>query len=193
VGASSTASGNWSTAIGALSKASADATTALGVNATASGDRSVSIGASSNASGSYATALGTAANATAARSVALGTSSVADRADTVSVGSATAKRQIVNVAAGTQDNDAVNVAQLKAAGLTTDTSGNATNSFVAYLTPQGNGKTVVAAGAANYKGSNALAASATYRSRSGKWLVNGAVSVTDAGDAGVRVQLGYEF
>jgi trimeric autotransporter adhesin len=86
---------------------------------------------------------------------------------------------------GTQDNDAVNLAQLKAAGVTTDTSGN--------LTPQGNGKTVVAAGAANYKGSNALAASATYRSRGGKWLVNGAVSVTDAGDAGARVQVGYEF
>lgn len=65
-------------------------------------------------------------------SVALGRSSVADRANTVSVGSATSQRQIVNVAAGTQDTDAVNLQQLKNAGLSTDTSGNVTNSFVAY-------------------------------------------------------------
>ncbi len=37
---------------------------------------------------------------------------MADRANTVSVGSATLKRQIVNVGAGTQANDAVNVSQL---------------------------------------------------------------------------------
>ena len=38
----------------------------------------------------------------------------------------------MNVAKGTQNTDAVNVQQLKDAGLTTDTSGVATNSFVAY-------------------------------------------------------------
>ncbi|MCG5074421.1 YadA-like family protein [Paraburkholderia tagetis] len=37
-----------------------------------------------------------------------------------------------NVAAGAQDLDAVNVAQLKAAGLNVDTSGNVLNAFVAY-------------------------------------------------------------
>ena len=41
-------------------------------------------------------------------------------------------KKIVNVAAGTQDTDAVNYAQLQAAGLKIDTGGNATNSFVAY-------------------------------------------------------------
>src|SRR3546814_14466413 len=48
-------------------------------------------------------------------SVALGNGSVADRANTVSVGAAGQERQIVNVAAGTSDTDAVNVAQLNKA------------------------------------------------------------------------------
>src|ERR1700761_7011346 len=39
---------------------------------------------------------------------------------------------ISNVKAGVADMDAVNVAQLKAAGLNTDDSGNVTNAFVAY-------------------------------------------------------------
>lgn len=45
--------------------------------------------------------------------VALGVGSVADRANAVSVGSTGANRQIINVAAGTADTDAVNVSQLK--------------------------------------------------------------------------------
>ncbi|MFD2059674.1 YadA-like family protein [Paraburkholderia solisilvae] len=40
--------------------------------------------------------------------------------------------KLSNVTAGTADMDAVNLAQLKAAGLNVDTSGNVTNSFVAY-------------------------------------------------------------
>jgi autotransporter adhesin len=39
---------------------------------------------------------------------------------------------IANLAAATSDDQAVNLAQLKAAGLNVDTSGNVTNSFVAY-------------------------------------------------------------
>ena len=61
------------------------------------------------------------------------------------------------------------------------------------LMPSSPGKTVVGAGVANYKGYNAFAAGATYRSENGKWLVNGAASVTQNGDAGVRAQAGYEF
>lgn len=45
--------------------------------------------------------------------VALGVGSVADRANAVSVGSTGANRQIINVAAGTEDTDAVNVSQLQ--------------------------------------------------------------------------------
>lgn len=47
--------------------------------------------------------------------VALGDNSVANRGNSVSVGSDTLKRQIANVAAGTEDTDAVNLAQLNEA------------------------------------------------------------------------------
>lgn len=61
------------------------------------------------------------------------------------------------------------------------------------MTPSSPGRTIVAAGAGNYKNGSALAAGVTYRSQGGNWLMNGAVSVTSTGDAGVRAQVGYEF
>ncbi|SAL21160.1 hypothetical protein AWB71_01037 [Caballeronia peredens] len=73
--------------------------------------------ADSLATGEESVAIGGNAQATANNSVALGSNSVADRANTVSVGAKGAERQITNVAAGKEDTDAVNVAQLKAAGL----------------------------------------------------------------------------
>jgi autotransporter adhesin len=89
---------------------------AIGGNAVADStgglDAALAIGSDSLAS-AKATALGPGATASALDSVALGTRSVADRANTVSVGNATVKRQIVNVAAGTQATDAVNVTQLQ--------------------------------------------------------------------------------
>ncbi|WP_060856930.1 YadA-like family protein, partial [Caballeronia sordidicola] len=50
----------------------------------------------------------------------------------VTLGSGSAGAQIHNLVAGTTATDAVNLAQLTAAGLNVDTAGNATNSFVAY-------------------------------------------------------------
>jgi autotransporter adhesin len=88
--------------------------------------------ADSSATGMNAVAIGGNASATAIGSVALGSGTVADRTNTVSVGSSTQQRQIVNVAAGTQDTDAVNVIQLKTLGAKMDSSGNLLNSFVAY-------------------------------------------------------------
>jgi autotransporter adhesin len=80
----------------------------------ASGNDSSAGGAGAVASGTDSTAVGNNATATAANSVALGQGSTADRANTVSVGAAGSTRQIVNVAAGTQTTDAVNVGQLDA-------------------------------------------------------------------------------
>jgi hypothetical protein len=39
----------------------------------------------------------------------------------------------------------------------------------------------------------AFGSGATYRSRDGAWLINGALSVTPHGDTGARAQVGYEF
>ncbi len=73
-----------------------------------------STGAEAAAAGLDSIAVGMGASATAANSIAVGAGAVADRADTVSVGAAGAERQVVNVAAGTQATDAVNLGQLEA-------------------------------------------------------------------------------
>ncbi|MEI2454679.1 MULTISPECIES: YadA-like family protein [Lysobacter] len=126
VGANSTASGDQSSALGAGATASGANSSAIGDSATASGEFSTANGSASTAGGRFATAsgagstasadnataLGANSSASAAGAVALGSDSIADRASTVSIGSAGAERQLVNLAAGTADTDAVNVFQL---------------------------------------------------------------------------------
>ena len=70
-------------------------------------------GADANAQGADSVAIGSGSIAAADNSVALGTGSIADETNTISVGSSTNQRRITNVAAGKNDTDAVNVAQLK--------------------------------------------------------------------------------
>ncbi|XHO07764.1 hypothetical protein ACEQUB_p01011 (plasmid) [Ralstonia syzygii] len=86
-------------------------------DAQATGLESIAFGGAAVAAGMNSMAMGGNARAMAGNAVALGAGSVADRANTVSVGSVGKERQITNVAAGTADTDAVNVAQLKAAGI----------------------------------------------------------------------------
>ena len=132
--------GTASVALGAMSQAAGDASMAMGLNALAEGDASTAIGPLARSKGKKSIAMGVNANSQVDGGVALGADSVSNRqqtsdayipsgADTaqvnaikatkgttgaVSVGSDTVKRQIINVAAGTNDSDAVNVAQLKA-------------------------------------------------------------------------------
>jgi autotransporter adhesin len=79
--------------------------------------------ADSSATGADAVASGGSAQASANNSVALGANSVATRKDSVSVGAAGNERQIVNVAAGTQSTDAVNLAQLTTVSNNVETLG----------------------------------------------------------------------
>ncbi|WP_031357418.1 ESPR-type extended signal peptide-containing protein, partial [Caballeronia sordidicola] len=108
--------------------------TAIGQNARSFAAQSVALGQNASASGKGSLALGADTNAQYSNSTAIGQGATTDRAESVSVGSATIKRQITNVAAGTQDTDATNVSQLKALGASFDTSGNVTNTFVSYDT-----------------------------------------------------------
>ena len=137
------------TAWGENSIASGEASTAFGIGSTASGKNSLAA-LGGTASAENAAAIGNGAKATLADSVALGSGSVADRAsgakgydmltkgDTTNTSAAwvsnanaiavgngsTLTRQITGVAAGSQDTDAVNVAQLKAAGFKVTTQKN---------------------------------------------------------------------
>jgi len=86
-----------------------------GAGSQATGESSVAIGNATTASGASSMALGSGASATADNSVAIGVNSVAERGNAISVGAAGAERAIVHVAAGTDDTDAVNVAQLRQA------------------------------------------------------------------------------
>ena len=128
--------GEQSTAIGAYACSWGFGSTAVGGLSKAEGKMATAIGHSSQANVNYGTALGAYSEVTAGWGVAIGASSVADRksrvvglyapdedknsltwkanAGAVSVGSATITRQITNVAAGSADTDAVNVAQLNA-------------------------------------------------------------------------------
>ncbi|MGX7005604.1 YadA-like family protein [Caballeronia sp. KNU42] len=142
---SAATAGNGGTAIGANAYTINNGGVALGQNATATGGAGVALGQNSLASG--------------AGSVALGQGSVATDMNTVSVGNATTQRQIANVAAGTHANDAVNVGQLAKAGLNLDTSGNATNAFVAYDSTAKTGVTL-GAGSAGAQIHNLVAGSA---------------------------------
>lgn len=104
---------------------------AKGRDSTASGDGSTATGINSTASGLGSTATGFKSLASAENSVALGAYSVADRKNTVSVGNVNPehrymiKRQITNVAAGTEETDAVNVRQLNESVSDTLSSANA--------------------------------------------------------------------
>ena len=152
VGALSKAEGEQAIAVGYMSQANVANGTAVGGFSKAEGEYATVLGYAGKASGYCSTALGDFAEANVSKGVALGASSVADReshvvglyapdedkdsltwkanAGAVSVGSATITRQITNVAAGSADTDAVNVAQLKKVSDTANAGWNlATNGF----------------------------------------------------------------
>ncbi|WP_279610047.1 ESPR-type extended signal peptide-containing protein, partial [Burkholderia cepacia] len=118
LGANAQANGEYALAVGNNgAQAIGDGSIALGsaANVRAGSTNAVAIGTGANVARSVEGAMALGANATAgaANSVALGANAFSNRANAVSVGRAGAERQIVNVAAGTQATDAVNVSQLK--------------------------------------------------------------------------------
>ncbi|WP_226470600.1 YadA family autotransporter adhesin, partial [Luteimonas panaciterrae] len=115
VGRNAYAHGPRDTAVGDGATVGADGSTAVGAGASVApvATNAVALGAGSRVSAASGTAVGQGAVVTAKGAVAIGQGSVADRTGTVSVGSKGGERQIVNVAAGTQDTDAANVAQLR--------------------------------------------------------------------------------
>ena len=153
------ASGESATAFGSDSTASGKNAAAFGASSTAAGENSLAVlGGTTVKDAANAAAIGSGAQAKLADSIALGSGSVADRAsgvkgydmltkgDTTNTSAAwvananaiavgngsTLTRQITGVAAGSLDTDAVNVAQLKAAGfkVTTQKNGDISSSIL---------------------------------------------------------------
>lgn len=138
IGGSAKATSQYSVAIGNHIDNTGEKAVAIGQQTMAYGNHSIAVGAASQAKYTGATAIGTFATATQEGSIALGYNSHADREagikgydpltgkestltslawqsgkGALSIGNAGGTRQIINVAAGSQDTDAVNVAQLK--------------------------------------------------------------------------------
>ena len=128
--------GEQSIAIGSASKTKAEYATAIGQEAMAEKAYSMAFGSSAKAENNYSVAIGAFADAKSRGGVAIGSSSLSDREKgikgylagkddeseiwkstrgAVSVGNKEKKytRQIIGVATGSEDTDAVNVAQLK--------------------------------------------------------------------------------
>lgn len=165
VGTESTAKGHWTVAVGSNASTEKTADIAIGKQASATGGWSTALGASAKASAQTSTALGYKAEASVSNGVALGSYSVANTEAGVagydlSTGTASTEtsvawksteaavsvgdvgngvtRQITGVAAGLNDTDAVNVAQLKKATAAATTTVATTDSNLTVAeTPSG--------------------------------------------------------
>jgi autotransporter adhesin len=123
VGSNAQATGTNAIAIG--SGAVATGSVAVGTSASAANGGSA-FGDNTTATGTSSAAVGMGATSTGANSVALGSNSTdGGQSNVVSVGSSGNTRRITNVAAGVNDTDAVNVAQLNASNANIVSEANA--------------------------------------------------------------------
>lgn len=89
------------------------------------GSASYSFGNNNTLVGNNTVVLGNSISTAANNAVVVGSDSTSNRDNTVSVGSVSSERQIINVADGTQNTDAVNVRQLNTATVNAVTDANA--------------------------------------------------------------------
>ena len=185
LGPQAKATGSTAVAIGLNSEANQSATVAVGYNSAANGENAAAYGNTAKAVGKNSLALGANTQATVEGGVALGAGSIANtvagagynpntgRTNTfaglsgntltstwaaVSIGDGTNTRQLTGLAAGTNNTDAVNVAQLKSMNLTFTADGstkgdvNLTNSALnvvgdsTYITTNGDNQTLTISG-----------------------------------------------
>lgn len=167
------AQADYATAVGALAHVNAVDGTALGQNAEVNSERGTALGSTSKVHAAKGTAIGAYTSVTAEGGVAIGQESVANRAagmkgyapvgeagtspvwkatdGAVSLGSdpdgsSPHTRQITNLAAGTVDTDAVNVAQLKRARVELT---NGTNTTVKSTNDQTDGHVIYSVDVSN--------------------------------------------
>ena len=185
LGPQAKATGSTAVAIGLNSEANQSATVAVGYNSAASGENAAAYGNTAKAVGKNSLALGANTQATVEGGVALGAGSIANTVATagynpntgrtntftglsgnaltstwaaVSIGDGTNTRQLTGLAAGTNNTDAVNVAQLKSMNLAFTADGstkgdvNLTNSALnvvgdsTYITTKGDNQTLTITG-----------------------------------------------
>lgn len=138
-----------STAIGYYSKANGKNSMAIGYTSVAQEENTTAIGFKSEAHGKASTTIGSGAIVYGENSVAIGFGSYTDRENSVSVGHGAIEydgpqyRQIINVADGTENNDAATYGQIIKAGEYTMTLGTDGKGQVTLQTNAGaNGPTI---------------------------------------------------
>ena len=185
LGPQAKATGSTAVAIGLNSEANQSATVAVGYNSAASGENAAAYGNTAKAGEKNSLALGANTQATVEGGVALGAGSIANTVAgagynpntgrtniftglsgnaltstwaAVSIGDGTNTRQLTGLAAGTNNTDAVNVAQLKSMNLAFTADGstkgdvNLTNSALnvvgdsTYITTKGDNQTLTISG-----------------------------------------------
>jgi hypothetical protein len=114
-GAGNTVGGNFGSAFGRNNSATGEYGSAFGYTNFTSGDFGSAFGYNNTASGNRSSAFGYGSSATHTGSTAIGFQAIADRDYAVAVGQAGGEHQIIHLADGTQDTDAVNLRQLNAA------------------------------------------------------------------------------
>ena len=185
IGMQSNSTGVASTAVGGVAQATAKGASALGFRANASAESATALGQESSASVKDGVALGSYSKATVDKGIqgfnpatgrtnkysdqagAVGTSTLA----AVSVGDgANATRQITGLAAGTNDTDAVNVAQLK-------------NVNLKFAGNSGNGDVLLKDGTLNVKGEGLISTSADNDGIKVKLTQGGPITADNTGKA----------
>ncbi|MDQ8051125.1 YadA-like family protein [Luteibacter sp.] len=215
VGNGANAAGTSGIAIGSGSASEADWTFAAGNGSAAKGVGDTALGASAvaNGGGQWSTALGTQAQAQTTRttavgggaiaahdnSVAVGYGSTTDRTNSVSVGTAQSKRQLTNLAQGTQGTDAVNLDQLNAVASKIGSGSTKyfhTNTGLADSVTNGADSIAIGGGAAS-DGKWSLAAGTNAKATGDNSVALGNSSFTDransvsVGHSGVQRQIVY--
>ena len=129
----------------------------------------------------------------------------------VAVGSETQNRQITGVAAGSRDNDAVNVAQLRSVQSTNnnainyldqrigDVNANANAGTAAAMATAGlpqaylPGKSMIAVGTSVYRGEMGYAVGVSSISDGGNWIIKGTANGNSRGHFGASAAIGYQW
>ena len=129
----------------------------------------------------------------------------------VAVGSETQNRQITGVAAGSRDNDAVNVAQLRSVQSANnnainyldqrigDVNANANAGTAAAMATAGlpqaylPGKSMIAVGTSVYRGEMGYAVGVSSISDGGNWIIKGTANGNSRGHFGASAAIGYQW
>ena len=129
----------------------------------------------------------------------------------VAVGSETQNRQITGVAAGSRDNDAVNVAQLRSVQSANnnainylvqrigDVNANANAGTAAAMATAGlpqaylPGKNMIAVGTSVYRGEMGYAVGVSSISDGGNWIIKGTANGNSRGHFGASAAIGYQW